>query len=210
MQSKNKDGGFRLSRAYVEYTIAKRHLGGFGGGEVFPVGEGDGIFDEKGEPDERRTQTEVSHTLKGPNMKADQLFIKETQKLPDAQRIREIDGLSVTLKGEGGGQGAKTGLYAIPVLTPDRAEKRHNGRRMKEDEEPAFTLTAQDKHEVFDGYRIRRLTPTECERLQSFPDGWTEGISDSQRYKCLGNAVTVNVIEAILTKLTYVLNTYDL
>jgi len=44
---------------------------------------------------------------------------------------------------------------------------------------------------------IRRLTPLECERLQSFPDGWTEGISDTQRYKCLGNAVTVNVIEAI-------------
>ncbi len=45
--------------------------------------------------------------------------------------------------------------------------------------------------------RIRRLTPMECERLQGFPDGWTEGISDTQRYKCLGNAVTVNVIEAI-------------
>ena len=45
--------------------------------------------------------------------------------------------------------------------------------------------------------RIRRLTPIECERLQGFPDNWTQGISDSQRYKCLGNAVTVNVIEAI-------------
>ena len=44
---------------------------------------------------------------------------------------------------------------------------------------------------------IRRLTPVECERLQGFPDGWTEGVSDSQRYKCLGNAVTVNVIKAI-------------
>ena len=44
---------------------------------------------------------------------------------------------------------------------------------------------------------IRRLTPIECERLQGFPDNWTEGISDTQRYKCLGNAVTTNVIEAI-------------
>jgi len=50
------------------------------------------------------------------------------------------------------------------------------------------------KHGLTD-YRIRRLTPVECERLQGFPDGWTEGISDTQRYKCLGNAVTVNVIE---------------
>jgi site-specific DNA-cytosine methylase len=49
--------------------------------------------------------------------------------------------------------------------------------------------------------RIRRLTPTECERLQGFPDGWTEGISDTQRYKCLGNAVTTNVITAIGKKL---------
>jgi site-specific DNA-cytosine methylase len=46
------------------------------------------------------------------------------------------------------------------------------------------------------GYRrIRRLTPTECERLQGFPDGWTEGVSDTQRYKVLGNAVTTNVVE---------------
>jgi len=47
---------------------------------------------------------------------------------------------------------------------------------------------------------IRRLTPMECERLQGFPDNWTEGISNTQRYKCLGNAVTVNVIEAIMSK----------
>lgn len=50
------------------------------------------------------------------------------------------------------------------------------------------------------GTSIRRLTPTECERLQGFPDGWTEGISDSQRYKCLGNAVTVNVVRDIINK----------
>ena len=49
--------------------------------------------------------------------------------------------------------------------------------------------------------RIRRLTPTECERLQGFPDGWTEGVSDTQRYKQMGNAVTVNVIEAIVRRL---------
>jgi len=45
---------------------------------------------------------------------------------------------------------------------------------------------------------VRRLTPTECERLQGFPDGWTEGVSDTQRYKTLGNAVTVNVIRDIV------------
>ena len=49
--------------------------------------------------------------------------------------------------------------------------------------------------------RIRRLTPTECERLQGYPDGWTEGVSDTQRYKTLGNSVTVSVVEEIIKRL---------
>lgn len=54
---------------------------------------------------------------------------------------------------------------------------------------------------VFEGVRIRRLTPTECERLQGFPDGWTEGLSDTQRYKQCGNAVTVNVIKDLFERI---------
>lgn len=49
--------------------------------------------------------------------------------------------------------------------------------------------------------KIRRLTPIECERLQGFPDNWTEGVSDTQRYKQMGNAVTVNVVKAIIEKM---------
>lgn len=49
--------------------------------------------------------------------------------------------------------------------------------------------------------RIRKLTPKECERLQGFPDGWTEGVSDTQRYKTLGNAVTVNVVVEIAKRI---------
>lgn len=166
------------------------------------------------------------------------------------------------------GEGPK---IAIPVLTPDRSEKRQNGRRFKEEGEPMFTLTAQDKHGVaiiqksrgfnkggeynlaptlsanswhennllktggvytndseshnsgvlpglsrtlkaqnhdagvFDGIRIRRLTPRECWRLQGFPD-WAfdraqEVNSDSQLYKQAGNSVTVNVIFEIARRL---------
>ncbi len=51
--------------------------------------------------------------------------------------------------------------------------------------------------------KIRRLTAKECERLQGFPDDWTLGTSDTQRYKCLGNAVTVNVVQAIIEKLVF-------
>jgi DNA (cytosine-5)-methyltransferase 1 len=107
---------------------------------------------------------------------------------------------SITAGGTGGATN-NCPKITVPVLTPDRVNKSQNGRRFKENGEPSFTLTAQDRHGIFDGCRIRRLTPTECERLQGFPDGWTEGISDTQRYKCLGNAVTTNVITAIFERL---------
>jgi len=54
---------------------------------------------------------------------------------------------------------------------------------------------------VYKDARVRRLTPIECERLQGFPDNWTEGISDTQRYKCIGNAVTTNVVTAIVERM---------
>ena len=50
---------------------------------------------------------------------------------------------------------------------------------------------------VREGMAVRRLTPTECERLQGFPGGWTEGQADSARYRQLGNAVCVPVAEWI-------------
>jgi DNA (cytosine-5)-methyltransferase 1 len=59
----------------------------------------------------------------------------------------------------------------------------------------------QQRVGIMENTTIRRLTPLECERLQGFPDGWTEGMSDTQRYKMLGNAVTTNVITAIGEKL---------
>lgn len=86
---------------------------------------------------------------------------------------------------------------AIPVMGTDRPTKHQNGRTIKEDGDPSFTITARDRHGIFDGFSIRRLTPLECERLQGFPDNWTEGVSDTQRYKMCGNAVTVNVVEAV-------------
>ena len=86
----------------------------------------------------------------------------------------------------------------MPCLTPNRLHRRQQGRRFKENGEPSFTLTAQDQHGISDGDQIRRLTPLECERLQGFPDNWTKELSDTQRYKCLGNAVTVPVIQYIL------------
>lgn len=92
---------------------------------------------------------------------------------PQGERIYDLDGLSCCLTVNGGG-GGKTGLYMV---------------------------------DDNDGYCVRRLTPKECERLQGFPDDWTkygvdgELISDNQRYKCCGNAVTTNVITAIVNEM---------
>lgn len=111
---------------------------------------------------------------------------------------------------------------AIPVLTPDRIEKRQSGRRFKENGEEAFTLTAQDRHGValkandkevyavwYEKYNcfiaIRKLTPRECFRLQGWTDDYFEKAafvnSDSQLYKQAGNGVTVDVVQAIAVKL---------
>ena len=88
------------------------------------------------------------------------------------------------------------------TITPSRKNKSQNGRRFKDNEEPMFTLTQNDVHGVMHNKtQIRRLTPIECERLQGFPDNWTKGLSDTQRYKCMGNAVTTNVVEWVVTQL---------
>ena len=73
-------------------------------------------------------------------------------------------------------------------------------------EEQSLTLATGNGQTLFQPdtqtYGVRRLTPVECERLQSFPDGWTEPAgSDSARYKAMGNAVTVNVVRWILGRL---------
>ena len=106
-------------------------------------------------------------------------------------------------KGECSGVLKEEGARA--VLNPGREETRQNGRRMKESEEPMFTITATDRHGVAYRGRIRRLVPRECLRLQGFYDWQIDRIeqetSDSQLYKQAGNGVTVNVIEAIGTLL---------
>lgn len=83
-----------------------------------------------------------------------------------ANRIYSVRGKSVCLNANGGGGGAKTGLYKVDLPDGD--------------------------------YIIRKLTPVECERLQTLPDNWTDGVSNTQRYKAIGNGWTVDVIAHIL------------
>lgn len=85
-----------------------------------------------------------------------------------------------------------TGLYCVSD------SGLHRTAQIRKDLIPPLRANSGCSHNnIING--IRRLTPLECERLQGFPDRFTEGISDTQRYRCLGNAVTVPVIEAIMT-----------
>lgn len=130
-------------------------------------------------------------------------------------RIYSMDAKSTNLNANGGGQGAKTGLYAIPAYSPyaEPVEWNEKGKPTKAKscadgkihtvyEVVNGIITIKDKQypiKLPDGfYIIRKLTPIECERLQTLPDGYTRAVSDAQRYKGLGNGWTAEVIIHIL------------
>lgn len=106
-------------------------------------------------------------------------------------------------------------IQITPVITPNRAEKRQNGRRFKEPNDPCFTLNCQDQHGIMidnkQEKQIRRLTEVECERLQGFPDNWTKyglygdkvkKVPKTQRFKQMGNAVSTILPKLIAERLT--------
>ena len=92
------------------------------------------------------------------------------------------------------------------ILNPFKEHTRQNGRRIKEPNEPMFTLTVTDRHGIVHRGRIRRLMPVECWKLQGFRKDQFEkvaatGMSDAQLYKQAGNSITVAVVEAIARNL---------
>ena len=146
---------------------------------------------------------EPSFTLTGQDVHG--VMLRQLNKAESqGNRIYDSSGLATTLASQAGGLGAKTGLYKVDKPRILDASHRNEGIREYKDYSP--TLKSRDYKEPRyvdegNGMRIRRLTPTECERLQGFPDGWTAGLSDTQRYKTLGNAVTVPVVTAVMNQL---------
>lgn len=147
------------------------------------------------------------------------------QIIPGSQGYRTYDpkGISVNIASQAGGLGAKTGLYAIAEATKQGYVIAKEGdsinlsvpnsktRRGRVGHGIANTLdTGMQQHTLQDA-RIRRLIPTECERLMGLPDDWLKygvyekgnkvEISDSQKYKMAGNGVVINVVEELIKQL---------
>ena len=100
-------------------------------------------------------------------------------------------------KGYGGGRPMIK--ESKPVQMNYRSNVNSNMKERVQDRDETWTLTSNSNDfTITDGDRVRKLTPIECERLQGFADDWTKGVSDTQRYKCIGNAVTTKVVEYIV------------
>ena len=134
-------------------------------------------------------------------------------------RIRESSEISPTVTARFGAGGGNTPLvqepnevYCIVGNIIDR-QPENGGNGCGYQTDLAYTLTAADHHAIAQPYQdermrgevqlIRRLTPLECERLQAFPDDWTNipGASDSARYRALGNSVAIPCVEFIMKSL---------
>ena len=115
------------------------------------------------------------------------------------KRVYSPDGKSPTLTTMQGGHrepkvvtGAWRGRYNKDGSTTQKLELR------KDDKTNTLTTVQKDNVVVDQEMRWRKLTPLECERLQTVPDNYTEGVSNTQRYKMLGNGWTIDVISHIL------------
>lgn len=121
-------------------------------------------------------------------------------------RVYSSDGKSVCLSANGGGRGAKTGLYeikgcAIRGRYKDDSKETQQTLEIREDEKTNCLTSVSKDSLVQIKDMVRKLTPTECARLQGYPDFYHNGISNSQAYKCYGNSFTVPVIKHILQHL---------
>lgn len=133
-------------------------------------------------------------------------------------RVYDADGISVALCAEKAGQAPMVAVREAAVLHPVRNEY---GKEIRKDYESGavkvkraemrnieprtdgksntLTTVQKDNHLLTEEIRVRRLTPTECARLQTIPDWYEWVVSNSQQYKMLGNGWTVEVIKHIFS-----------
>ena len=166
--------------------------------EIFPIGEGIGISGKKngGKSGEGKRISSAIDSRYGSIRNAGETYIE----VIDAYNARKTE-IPTAIRQNMHMGGA---LLKIGIIKKDA-----QGQRVYDINGIACQLTAMGGgwgaktglYEIKKHKGIRRLTPLECERLQGFKGGWTKDISDAQRYKCLGNAVTVPIVKLIAEKL---------
>ena len=171
-------------RIYLIGHLAGRSIPG-----IFPIREDDCLFTTK---TKSQSQAQISTTIKANgNMNADDTYI-----IPKTAR---------TLTG-GGHSG---GLHSDMTVIQQRSRGKNKGADLKIF--PTISSNAFQENNLLCG--VRRLTEIECERLQGFPDEWTKygnyngtikPIAKTQRYKLIGNAVTVDIVELIAKRLKFI------
>ena len=160
------------------------YLGDGSGGQVFPIRKDDSTFKNKF----RKKNRSISKT-ENKNIHARTIGTGTAKMATDSTFIKVKSATS---------RGYEEAVDGDSINYSNPNSKTRRGRVGKG---VAQTLDTCCNQAVVDN-KVRRLTPIECERLQGFPDNWTQfgesgNISDTQRYKMCGNAVTVNVVEAV-------------
>lgn len=183
------------------------HLRGERTRQIFPLGDFDEISDKKKLRKEELSRSR-SHSssidanyYKGPDGKRTLVQVGNIDTKGHNSlwgRVYDPNFIGPSLNANGGGMGAKTGLFAVDMVYMSNTNA--NMKQREQERTETWTLGTSTDFGIREGMRIRKLTPKECERLQGFPDDWTIG-SDTQRYKQCGNAVTVNVVEYIAKEL---------
>jgi len=159
------------------------HLGGIPERKVFPIGSND-----KEDTKSRQVRTSATVSTRTGSTAGGQQFIEQLNNPTHSNdRVYGTDGLSPTLNTM---QGGNRQPFIANTLDANYAK----GNSLSSERHTPRT-------QITEGTRIRRLTPLECERLMAYPDGWTEGLSDTQRYKTLGNGVVSNVVAEVVKRL---------
>ncbi len=159
--------------------------------KVFPFGKSGGITETPRSEEGKKVANTLRAKLGGPDLENSYMILQKSQDWREKGVLRKYQRTAPTIR-------ANMGDNHPMILQRARGNNKGGTHKIS----PTISSNAfEHNNHLINKENIRKLTPTECERLQGFPDGWTEGVSDTQRYKCLGNAVTVNVIRDIIKKL---------
>ncbi|MEB3076044.1 DNA (cytosine-5-)-methyltransferase [Capnocytophaga gingivalis] len=172
------------------------HLGGRSIPGVFPFGENDKLLEGKTRKENRKCPSIKTSPARTITSRYSKMGSNDTYIVPKVAR---------TLTGGGHSGGLHSDITVIRQLKRGK----NKGADLKIC--PTISSNAFQENNLLNG--VRRLTEIECERLQGFPDNWTQygdyngtikPIAKTQRYKLIGNAVTVDIVELIAKRLKFI------